>query len=177
MLSPDARAVAFELIRAPDGYRLDFAVLTTYTLDLEALLVLPLSILAHQDESMEELLADPVRLHQALRDAGDRVHVFVDQTGIGVPRAARALYAISPRGESREAATGPLGDFLAALPRLTGEPLEAGSGVPSCTALDSESPPARASGPDHCSVRTAADRQEQHRARGAAPDRPLPCGR
>ena len=136
---------------------------------------------------MEELLADPVRLHQALRDAGDRVHVFVDQTGIGVPRAARALYAMlessvhgvrapgrgafhakvwvarftaiddrrqdqppllraavlsrnltfdrswdialaseaSPRGESREAATGPLGDFLAALPRLTGEPLEA----------------------------------------------------
>ena len=186
MLSPDARAVAFELIRAPDGYRLDFAVLTTYTLDLEALLVLPLSILAHQDESMEELLADPVRLHQALRDAGDRVHVFVDQTGIGVPRAARALYAMlessvhgvrapgrgsfhakvwvarftaiddaqqdqppllrvavlsrnltfdrswdialaseaSPRGESREAATGPLGDFLDALPRLTGEPLE-----------------------------------------------------
>ena len=47
MLSPDARAVAFELIRAPDGYRLDFAVLTTYTLNLEALLVLPLSILAH----------------------------------------------------------------------------------------------------------------------------------
>ena len=186
MLSPDARAVAFELIRAPDGYRLDFAVLTTYTLNLEALLVLPLSILAHQDESMEELLADPVRLHQALRDAGDRVHVFVDQTGIGVPRAARALYAMlessvhgvrapgrgafhakvwvarftaiddaqqdqppllrvavlsrnltfdrswdialaseaSPRGESREAATGPLGNFLAALPRLTGEPLE-----------------------------------------------------
>ena len=239
MLSPDARAVAFELIRAPDGYRLDFAVLTTYTLDLEALLVLPLSILAHQDESMEELLADPVRLHQALRDAGDRVHVFVDETGIGVPRAVRALYAMlepgvhgvrapgrgsfhakvwvarftaiddaqqdqppllrvavlsrnltfdrswdialaseaSPRGESREAATGPLGDFLDALPRLTGEPLEAGSGVPSCTALDSESPPARASGPDHCSVRTAADRQEHHRARGAAPDRPLPCGR
>ena len=94
MLSPDARAVAFELIRAPDGYRLDFAVLTTYTLDLEALLVLPLSILAHQDASMEELLADPVRLHQALRDAGDRVHVFVDRTGIGVPRAARALYAM-----------------------------------------------------------------------------------
>ena len=186
MLSPDSRAVAFELIRAPDGYRLDFAVLTTYTLDLEALLVLPLSILAHQDDSMEELLADPVRLHQALRDAGDRVHVFVDHTGIGVPRAARALFAMlepsvhgvqapsrgsfhakvwvarftatrdaqqeqppllrvavlsrnltfdrswdialaseaSPRGKRRAAATRPLADFLAALPRLTGKPLE-----------------------------------------------------
>ena len=186
MLSPDARAVAFELIRAPDGYLLEFAVLTTYTLDLEALLVLPMSILAHQDESMEELLADPIRLHQALRDAGDRVHVFVDHTGIGVPRAARPLYAMletsvhgvrapgrgsfhakvwvarfvtavdvqqdrppllrvavlsrnltfdrswdvalaseaSPRGKRRNSAARPLGDFLAALPQLTGRPLE-----------------------------------------------------
>ena len=185
MLSPDARTVAFELIRAPNGYRLDFAVLTTYTLDLEALLVLPLSILAHQDESMEELLADPIRLHQALREAGDRVHVFVDHTGIGVPRAARPLYAMlepgvhgvrapsggsfhakvwvarfvvagdvqqdrppllrvavlsrnltfdrswdialaseaSPRGKRHHAATKPLGNFLAALPQLTGKPL------------------------------------------------------
>ena len=94
MLSPDSRAVAFELFRPPSGYRLDFAVLTTYTLDLEALLVLPLSMLAHADGGLEELLADPLRLHQAIRDAGDRVHVFVDETGIGVPRSARRLYSM-----------------------------------------------------------------------------------
>ena len=94
MLSPDSRAVAFELIRAPHGYRLDFALLTTYTLDLEALLVLPLSVLARPDGGLEELLADPLRLHQALRDAGDRVHVFVDETGIAIPRSARLLYAM-----------------------------------------------------------------------------------
>ena len=35
MLLPDSRTVAFELIRPPSGYRLDFAVLTTYTLDEE----------------------------------------------------------------------------------------------------------------------------------------------
>ena len=35
MLLPDSRTTAFELIRPPSGYRLDFAVLTTYTLDLE----------------------------------------------------------------------------------------------------------------------------------------------
>ena len=94
MLSPDSRAVAFELIRAPDDYRLDFALLTTYTLDLEALLVLPLSILAQPDEGIDNLLMDPLRLHQALRDAGDRVHVFVDETGIAIPGTARALYAM-----------------------------------------------------------------------------------
>ena len=94
MLLPDSRTTAFELIRPPSGYGLDFAVLTTYTLDLEALLVLPLSVLAHPDGGLEELLADPLRLHQAIQDAGDRVHVFVDETGIGVPRSARPLYSM-----------------------------------------------------------------------------------
>ena len=94
MLLPDSRTVAFELIRPPSGYHLDLAVLTTYTLDLEALLVLPLSVLAHPDGGLEELLGDPLRLHQAIRDAGDRVHAFVDETGIGIPRGARPLYSM-----------------------------------------------------------------------------------
>ena len=94
MLPPDSRTTAFELIRPPGRYRLDFAVLTTYTLDLEALLVLPLSVLAHPDGGLEELLADPLRLHQAIRDAGDRVHAFVDEKGIAVPRGARSLYSM-----------------------------------------------------------------------------------
>ena len=94
MLLPDSRTVAFELIRPPSGYHLDLAVLTTYTLDLEALLVLPLSVLAHPDGGLEELLADPLRLHQAIREAGDRVHAFVDETGIGIPRGARPLYSM-----------------------------------------------------------------------------------
>ena len=71
MLPPDSRTTAFELIRPPSGYRLDFAVLTTYTLDLEALLVLPLSVLAHPDGGLEELLADPLRLHQAIDPGRD----------------------------------------------------------------------------------------------------------
>ena len=94
MLPPDSRTTAFELIRPPSGYRLDFAVLTTYTFDLEALLVLPLSVLVHPDGGLEELLADPLRLHQAIRDAGDRVHAFVDEKGIAIPRGARSLYSM-----------------------------------------------------------------------------------
>ena len=95
MLPPDSRTTAFGLIRPPSGYRLDFAVLTTYILDLEALLVLPLSVLAHPDGGgLEELLADPLRLHQAIRDAGDRVHAFVDEKGIAIPRGARSLYSM-----------------------------------------------------------------------------------
>ena len=94
MLSPDSRTTAFELMHPPAGYRLDFAVLTTYTLNLEALLVLPLSVLAHPEGGLEALLADPLQLHQALREAGDRVHVFVDRTGIAIPHSARPLYSM-----------------------------------------------------------------------------------
>ncbi len=65
MLPPDSRTTTFELIRPPSGYRLDFAVLTTYILDLEALLVLPLSVLAHPHGGLEELLAPALFLPTA----------------------------------------------------------------------------------------------------------------
>ena len=94
MLSPDSRTVAFELLRAPAGYDLDFALLTTYTLDLEALLALPLSVIARADKGVEDLLADPLLLLEALRQAGERIHVFVDQAGIAIPRNRRELYAM-----------------------------------------------------------------------------------
>ena len=94
MLSPDARAVAMELLRPPQGYRLDLALLTTYTLDLEALLALPLGVLAQADGGIEELLADPLLLLEALQEAGNRIHVFVDQSGIAIPRTHRDLYAM-----------------------------------------------------------------------------------
>ena len=94
MLSPDTRTVAFDLLRPPPGHRLDLAVLTTYTLDLEALLALPLGVLAHAEGGMEDILADPLLLTQALREAGDRIHVFVDKAGIAIPGKERALYAL-----------------------------------------------------------------------------------
>ena len=51
-------------------------------------------MLAHPDGGLEELLADPLRLHQAIREAGDRVHAFVDEAGIAVPHGARSLYSM-----------------------------------------------------------------------------------
>ena len=94
MLEPDSRTVAFELLRAPPGYDLDFALLTTYTLDLEALLALPLSVVSRAHKGIEDLLADPLLLLEALRQAGERIHLFVDRTGIAIPRARRELYAM-----------------------------------------------------------------------------------
>ena len=78
MLSPDSRTVAMDLLRPPADYQLDMAVLTTFSLDLEALLSLPLAVMAHADGGVDELLAEPLLLMEALRRAGNRIHVFVD---------------------------------------------------------------------------------------------------
>lgn len=93
MLAPDSRAVATDLLRPPAGYHLDRAVLTTYSLDLETLLALPLAVMTHADGSVEELLSDPLLLLQALRDAGERVQVFVDEAGMARPGRAREIYS------------------------------------------------------------------------------------
>lgn len=97
MLSPEARAIATDMLRPPSGYRIDQAVLTTYSLDLDVLLALPLAVLAQSDQSIEQLLEDPLLLLEALREAGDRVHVFVDEGGIAIPHTSRALYAMLER--------------------------------------------------------------------------------
>ena len=94
MLSPDQRTVAMDMLRPPAGYRIDQAVLTTYTLDLDVLLALPLAVLAHSDRGVDELLEDPLLLLEALREAGERINVFVDEAGIAVPHTNRALYAL-----------------------------------------------------------------------------------
>ena len=94
MLSPDQRTVAMDMLRPPAGHRIDQAVLTTYTLDLDVLLALPLAVLAHSDRGVDELLEDPLLLLEALREAGERINVFVDEAGIAVPHTNRALYAL-----------------------------------------------------------------------------------
>ena len=106
MLSPEARTVAMDLLRSPPGYRLDLAVLTTYTLDLETLLALPFAVVAHADGGVDKLLEDPLLLLQGLREAGDRIHVFVDETGIAVPRRQRELYATLEQSVHPVRATG-----------------------------------------------------------------------
>ncbi|NJK31265.1 MAG: hypothetical protein HC927_01975 [Deltaproteobacteria bacterium] len=68
-------------------------MLSTYSLDLEAVLALPLAVLSQGDMSIEELLRDPLWLIEGLREAGSRVHVFVDAAAMTIPRNARNLYA------------------------------------------------------------------------------------
>jgi len=94
MLSPDARTVATDILRPPAGFALDHAVITTYSLDLDVLLALPLAVMAQSDKSVEELLADPMLTLEALREAGQRLDIFVNETSIAVPHTNRALFAM-----------------------------------------------------------------------------------
>lgn len=92
LLAYDNRAVALELLRPPSRSRLDFAVVLSYTLNLEALLALPLAVVSHQEAGIDELLQDPIRLLQSLRDVGDRIHVFVDEAGVHVPQRRHPVF-------------------------------------------------------------------------------------
>ena len=94
MLSPDSRTVATEILRPPAGFALEHAAITTYSLDLDVLLALPLAVLAQSDQGIEELLADPMLTLEALREAGQRLDIFVNETSIAVPHTNRALFAM-----------------------------------------------------------------------------------
>jgi len=93
MLSPQDRTVLTETLRPPSGYKIDRVITTTYTLDLVALLTLPLSFtfLSH-DGVKENGRVDPIALLEALRSHADRITVFCDAGHIAVPRRGELLF-------------------------------------------------------------------------------------
>jgi hypothetical protein len=93
MLEPADRTVLTEALRPPPGFRLDRVVSTTYTLDLVALLTLPLSFtLLVGDGVNESGRVDPIALLEALRRYAGRLHVFCDSGRIAVPRRGQLLF-------------------------------------------------------------------------------------
>jgi hypothetical protein len=75
-----------ELLRPPDGCKLDVAVGTTYSLDLISALMLPLSFAFFDWEHADgELVADPLALLEALRRYGDRFTIFCQSGQIRLP--------------------------------------------------------------------------------------------
>jgi hypothetical protein len=82
MLSPDDRTLLVDLLAPPEaGFRLERAVATTFTLDLTALLPVPLG-LAGADLSS---LTDPLSILQAIRNYSDRIDVFCQAGHVSVP--------------------------------------------------------------------------------------------
>ena len=98
MLEPRDRSLLLDQLRPPVGYKLDFAIGTTFTLDLVALLGAPLAFaLLDRTDREGRLAPDPVALIEALRRNADKFIVFCQAGRIAVPPVDRSLLTMLER--------------------------------------------------------------------------------
>ena len=72
LLAPDNRALLLDALRPPAGHLLDHAVATTFTLDLETALMVPLAFAGFQFDEQP----DPIEVMESLRGMSERFDVF-----------------------------------------------------------------------------------------------------
>ncbi|VDN47255.1 conserved protein of unknown function [Petrocella atlantisensis] len=82
-----------EMLQPEIGYELDFAVGLTYSLDLEALLGIPVSF-GLLDEVDSSLMRSPFYLLEAIRKSSDRLAVFCNAGGISLPQNIQSVYSL-----------------------------------------------------------------------------------
>ena len=90
MLAPDSRALLLDALRPPAGYSLDRAVATTFTLDLETALTVPLAFAGFRLDEQP----DPVEVMEALRGMSDRIDIYCQAGAIGAGRWPSDLLAL-----------------------------------------------------------------------------------
>ena len=94
MLNPNNDRLDYgQILAPPAGYYLDFAVGTTYSLDLDALVGASLA-LGLSEETDSELMNNPVCLLEALRSTGDKVALFCEGGQIHMPNRVTPLYIL-----------------------------------------------------------------------------------
>lgn len=82
-----------QILAPPANHVLDFAVGTTYSLDLDALVGASLAM-GLSEETDSELMKNPVCLLEALRATGDKVTLFCEGGQIHVPNKVTPLYIL-----------------------------------------------------------------------------------
>ncbi|HAG11461.1 MAG TPA: hypothetical protein DCK76_08810 [Desulfotomaculum sp.] len=81
------------ILAPPVGYECEFAVGTTYSLDLEALIGVPLALFL--GEEMDETLSEnPIYILEALRKSADKFALFCEGGQIKVPNKANPVFAL-----------------------------------------------------------------------------------
>ena len=94
MLNPnDDRLDYGKVLAPPDGYQLDFAIGTTYSLDLDALVGASLALGLSEDTD-SDLMKNPICLLEALRATGDKVALFCEAGQIHMPNSVTSLYIL-----------------------------------------------------------------------------------
>ena len=91
MLEPGRRCLFLDTLRPPPGYEFDLAVGTTFTLNLHALLAVPLAFTFSQAEDGEGQIAeDPLALLEAARRHAKRIVLFCHGGYAAIPRPGQA---------------------------------------------------------------------------------------
>lgn len=130
MLAPDDRRTLLEALRPPTGYQLERAIGTTFSLDLQALLLAPLAFtLFGWQDSSAPTGADPLALLQAVRSYAERIHIFCQSGQIAIPRPNQLLLAYLERSVFQVDAPSPRGIFHPKVWILRFTPVQAGAGV------------------------------------------------
>lgn len=94
MLNPNHDRLDYgEILAPPAGCALAFAVGTTYSLDLDALVVASLAM-GLSEETDSVLMNNPVCLLEALRSTGDQVALFCEGGQIHLPNKVTPLYIL-----------------------------------------------------------------------------------
>ncbi len=94
MLNPNNDRLDYgQVLAPPDGYILDFAIGTTYSLDLDALVGACIA-LGLSEETDSDLMKNPICLLEALRATGDKVALFCEGGQIHMPNNVTSLYIL-----------------------------------------------------------------------------------
>ena len=95
MLEPLDRRHLFDALRPPAGYDVDVAIGTTYSLDLMALLAVPLAFaLFDWEDDSGKVTADPMALLEAARRYAGKIHIFCQQGQIHLPKQRSPLFCV-----------------------------------------------------------------------------------
>lgn len=107
-----------EQLRAPDGYKLDSALATTYSLDLDSLIAASLAL--SFDQTLEgEIAGERLAFLEALDQLQSRLLVFYQQAGLKVPTNYNRLFTLlEPMLAPCVAVAGPAGAFASFHPKL-----------------------------------------------------------
>jgi hypothetical protein len=84
MLDPYERRSLMELLRPPEGYSLDYAIGTTFSLDLEALMTAPVAFTRFEADS-DFHKADPLVIMESLRRYMEKITIFCHTSRIKPP--------------------------------------------------------------------------------------------
>lgn len=95
MLDPQDRFLLSDSLRPPQGYSLDHALVTTYSLDLVSLMGAPIALARFDWEDTESGGdPDPLMVLESLRRCSDRLAVFCEPGRVTVPSDHHLLFAM-----------------------------------------------------------------------------------